>query len=208
MTHSTLQVHPEDDMIVALRDHQQGEVVGCDGQHVTLTARVAAKHKFARRNVSKGELLRMYGMVVGRATQDIAIGEPLTTTNLEHATDRVQATAGLHTWQAPDVSNWQDRRFQGFVREDHRVGTRNHWIVVPLVFCENRNIQVMSEAMLDELGYGRENHYRQMTRQLVSLQHAGAAPSAIVEAAWELAPVTQTQRRVFPQRRRNQVPAA
>jgi len=30
--------------------------------------------------------------------------------------------------------------FSRYVRSDGQVGTRNYWLVVPLVFCENRNI--------------------------------------------------------------------
>ena len=42
----------------------------------------------------------------------------------------------------------------GYHRADGQVGTRNYWLVLPLVFCENRNVDRMREALEEELGYG------------------------------------------------------
>lgn len=69
---------------------------------------------------------------------------------------------------APDVTHWQGRTFQGFHRANGRVGTANHWLVVPLVFCENRNIQVLQEALVDDLGYGRRKATSPRPRPLLS----------------------------------------
>jgi len=41
--------------------------------------------------------------------------------------------------------------FLGYRRSDGQVGTRNYWLVVPLVFCENRNIIVLKQAFEEEL---------------------------------------------------------
>ena len=48
---------------------------------------------------------------------------------------------------------WQDRTFTGFHRTDGQVGTRNYWLVIPLVFCENRNVEALRDAFEEELGY-------------------------------------------------------
>jgi altronate hydrolase len=56
----------------------------------------------------------------------------------------------------------------GYHRADGQVGTRNYWLVLPLVFCENRNVERMKEALEEELGYGSANNvYRQHVRQLI-----------------------------------------
>ena len=49
-------------------------------------------------------------------------------------------------WTAPDASRWRGRTFDGFRRPHGRAGAANHWIVIPLVFCENRNLAFMREA--------------------------------------------------------------
>jgi altronate hydrolase len=64
----------------------------------------------------------------------------------------------------------------GYHRADGQVGTRNYWLVLPLVFCENRNVERMKEALEEELGYGSEaNSYRQHVRKLLEQRQAGAS---------------------------------
>jgi altronate hydrolase len=47
------------------------------------------------------------------------------------------------------------------------VGTRNYWLVVPLVFCENKNIQVLKQAFEEELGFAAPQPYRRQVAELV-----------------------------------------
>ncbi len=61
----------------------------------------------------------------------------------------------------------------GYHRADGQVGTRNYWLVVPLVFCENRNVEQMREALEEELGYGGANSYRQHVRRLIERRADG-----------------------------------
>jgi altronate hydrolase len=79
-----------------------------------------------------------------------------------------------------------ERTFMGYHRADGQVGTRNYWIVAPLVFCENRNVEQMREALEEELGYGRANSsYRRQVRRLIKRQRENAetdAPSPILAA--------------------------
>jgi altronate hydrolase len=76
----TLRVHPDDQLIVALRDLKAGSVV--DG--ITLREDIAAKHKFAAQDFAVGEKVTMYGVTVGRATQAIPAGALVHTHNLKH----------------------------------------------------------------------------------------------------------------------------
>jgi altronate hydrolase len=64
------------------------------------------------------------------------------------------------------------------------VGTRNYWIVLPLVFCENRNVEQMREALEEELGYGRANNrYRRYVRRLIAERgNGGEAPHPTLAA--------------------------
>jgi altronate hydrolase len=107
-------------------------------------------------------------MVVGEAVEAIPRGGLLTTRNVRHRTDPYTATRHPVTFALPDASGWQGRTFKGFHRADGQVGTRNYWLVLPLVFCENRNVERMKEALEEELGYGSaHNSYRQHVRGLV-----------------------------------------
>jgi len=157
MTTALLRIHPDDDMLVALRDLADGETLTHDGDTLTTVGPVAMKHKLALRDVAAGDLLKLYGVTVGRATQPIRRGEAVTTANLEHHTAEVQlGETAAYAWQAPDVSGWAGQTFDGIVRADGRIGTANHWLVFPLVFCENRNIEQLRQAVERPLGYATD----------------------------------------------------
>src|SRR5947208_3938315 len=66
-----------------------------------------------------------------------------------------------------------NRTFNGYYRSDGRVGTANYWVFIPLVFCENRNMDVIREALQNELGYAVTEKYKSKTRQLVALYKQG-----------------------------------
>lgn len=169
-----LRINPADNLLVALRDLAAGESVSLDGKTWILKTAVGAKHKFADRDFAAGEPVKLFGVVVGKASQPIAAGELIHTHNIKHAADpfAVSLKKPYH-WTAPDASKFKGRTFMGYKRSDGRVGTRNHWLVVPLVFCENNNLQVMKEAFLRELGYANNDRYATLVQQLVAAKKAG-----------------------------------
>jgi altronate hydrolase len=171
-------IHPDDDMLVALVDLHAGETVEWAGQLLSIHTPVQRKHKVARRDCARGEILRLYGTPVGKATQPIASGCAVTTDNLEHYAPplHVDAHTPVPAWAAPDVARWQRVTFQGVVRKDGRVGTANHWLVFPLVFCENRNVEQLRDALVRPLGYGQEEDLADFTRSLLG-GAAGSAPA-------------------------------
>jgi altronate hydrolase len=199
VTDGYLQVHPHDDLLVALRDQPAGARVDWNGHSFELAQHIPAKQKLALRDIAAGERVRMYGITVGKAVHPLARGGLITTQNLAHATDAAKGDALVaYSWQPPDVSRWREATFAGFRRSDGRVGTRNYWLVVPLVFCENRNIRTMRRAMLDELGYGLGGQYQLHTRRLVEQYRAGRTAEEIASGpSAELAPSEQAAR-VFP----------
>lgn len=157
-------LHPDDDMLVALADLPAGTVVRWgEGQTLRLFTDVAAKHKLALRDCASGEILHLYGTAVGRSVGAIMAGSAITTGNLAHyaCTTQVSARGSAPRWVGPEVSQWRDRTFMGVVRADGRVGTANVWLVFPLVFCENRNIERLRDALTRALGYADEDlaHY-------------------------------------------------
>jgi len=185
----TLQLDPRDNVLVALADLPAGEPFAYGGQTYTLASNVPAKHKFAVQDFPPGSEIRMYGVRVGKTREPIVRGELLTTSNVLHDASGFAAHEAKYAWTPPDVSRWVDRTFLGYHRADGQVGTRNYWLVVPLVFCENRNIEALREAFEEELGYGRPRQYRQQVRDLLRHRLAGDAagsngvPSAASAAA-------------------------
>ncbi|MCP4463229.1 MAG: altronate dehydratase [Planctomycetaceae bacterium] len=194
----TLIVHPEDHMVVALTDLPAGSQIEVDGSQIQLANQVKAKHKFTRWPCRAGDYLKMYGLVVGQALRDLTAGERLDTTNLKHAVADIAAANQQKSWEAPEFERWREARFQGYARPDGRFGTRNFWIVVPLVFCQNRNVDVLREALWDQLGYGSRNRFSNMTRRLVELHAEGTAPELIRETAFHVDPYVNDAKPLFP----------
>ncbi|MCC7244510.1 MAG: altronate dehydratase, partial [Saprospiraceae bacterium] len=190
-----LQIHPLDNAIVALEDLFKGETIHLNGQSWTLADDVQAKHKFAAEALQPGDAVRMYGVLVGKAQSEVPIGGLLSTANLRHATLGYSLQTNTKTaWNGPDVRAWTQRTFQGYHRADGSVGTANYWLVIPLVFCENRNVDVLREALVTDLGYDKKHNYRAQTQQLIQLYSAGKSVSEILEADLITQPKAASQR--------------
>ena len=199
MKHQVARIHPADNVLVALLDLPIGTEVPWDSGFVTTTEAIPAKHKLAPLGLSAGQAVTMYGVLVGTAREAIRPGGRLTTANMQHATNAYDAHAQQRpAWQAPDVSAWQNRTFQGYHRADGRVGTANYWLVIPLVFCENRNLQVLQDALITDLGYARRKTYQPETRKLLELMQAGKTVEEILSADLEASAASVPNNRPFP----------
>jgi len=182
MAEQILQLDVRDNVLVALTALDAGTTVeysaGGERATITTTQLIPVKHKLALNDLKPGDLIYLYGMVVGEAVEPIARGGVITTRNIAHRTGAYSAEREPATFALPDASAWAERTFMGYHRADGQVGTRNYWIVVPLVFCENRNVEWLKEALVEELGYGgAQNSYRQHVRKLVEEQRHGDDPT-------------------------------
>jgi altronate hydrolase len=192
MAESVLQLDPCDNVVVALQPLKAGAVVRYGDHSCTVTEDVPAKHKLAIADLAPGDFVFLYGMVVGEAVVAIPRGGLISTRTIRHRASDYTATRLPVSFPLPDPSPWSTRTFMGYHRADGQVGTRNYWIVLPLVFCENRNVDRMREALEEELGYGgSHNSYRSHVRQLV--QHQSSSNGHRAED-----PARVTADRVFP----------
>jgi altronate hydrolase len=178
MADTALQIDLRDNVLVALTPLAAGTVVHYGHPPASdacpVTQNIPAKHKLALVDLEPGDLIRMYGMVVGEVVRAIPRGGLISTRNVRHRADPYTATRHPVSFALPDASPWQGRTFMGYHRDDGLVGTRNYWLVLPLVFCENRNVDRMREALEEELGYGSaQNSYRQYVRRLVRQRASG-----------------------------------
>src|SRR6202522_3633058 len=168
-----LRIDPKDNALVALTGLPAGEPITFAGEHYIPPSDIPAKHKFAIRDLAVGEEVIMYGGVVGLIRQPIPRGGLLSTRNVQHDASGFGPKVGEYAWAAPDVAGWSSRTFDGYHRADGQVGADNYWLVIPLVFCENRNVEALRDAFEEELGYGRPKLYRQQVRQLIAQHHPG-----------------------------------
>lgn len=181
MKHKVLKIHPKDNVLVALQDLATGQEIDFNGSKYTLRTDVAAKHKFTTQTLDTGAPVFMYGVLVGKAKEKIETGSRISTSNITHATDEYDVSAIRKTdWHIPEKSKWKEKTFMGYHRSDGSVGTANYWLIVPLVFCENRNVDVIREALLEELGYAKLNKYNSFSKKLVELYKTGASAEKIL----------------------------
>lgn len=179
MSQIVLKVHPKDNVIVALKDLRKGQTVQYEGISYQMQEDIPAKHKFFMQDLQKGGEIIMYGVLVGKAQADITSGSRMSTENTKHAAEPYTYRKTEYRWQAPDVSKFKGRTFNGYHRKDGRVGTANYWLFIPTVFCENRNLDVIREAMHNELGYAVTDKYKTYTHLLLEAYQKGEELSSV-----------------------------
>lgn len=192
-----LQVHPKDNVLVALQNLQKGEVVHYGGKEYTLQDSVRAKHKFVTQDLPAGGEVYMYGVLVGRAKQPIAVGEAINLGNISHAASDFTIGERRLDWNMPDTSAFKDRHFMGYHRADGRVGTANYWLVIPLVFCENKNLGKLERALVEDLGYGKTEPTDLQSLQLIDLYKNGKNIEEILSADLKVEATAPRTERLF-----------
>jgi altronate hydrolase len=195
---TVLQVNPNDNVLVALTNLLKDERVIFDGQEYQIQEPVKAKHKFATVDLATGDPIIMYGVLVGKAQEPIKRGGLISTANVRHAANDFSVGQRKTEWAKPDVSKFAGRTFNGYHRADGSVGVSNYWVVIPMVFCENRNLDVLQQALVNDLGYGRNRSYQLQAKQLVELYKAGKDVQEILQADLQADYDKHTSQRLFP----------
>jgi len=163
-----IKVHSSDNVAVALVNLNANETVLFEGENMTIVSDTRSKHKIALNNFEAGHKVIMYGVLVGKANKRIKKGEVLTINNVIHESAVVVEKTASKVWTPPMVDKWKDRTFLGYHREDGQVGTANVWLFFPLVFCENRNIEVLKDIFEKELLIKKVNKHQLLLRSLVN----------------------------------------
>tara|TARA_R110002020_G_scaffold296658_1_gene512334 strand:- start:134612 stop:136225 length:1614 start_codon:yes stop_codon:yes gene_type:complete len=163
-----IKVHPDDNVAVVLADLFVGDTVDFEGKKVIIQSDSKAKHKIALTDFMPNDPIYMYGVLVGKALSAIPYGGLLTTENVKHEANSVSQRTQSISWQAPDIAKWKERTFMGYHREDGQVGTANIWLFFPLVFCENRNIELLKDVFEQELSFHKASRERQLLRNLIN----------------------------------------
>lgn len=192
MKNLVLKINPADNVLVALQDITAGTVVNYAGTPYTVTENIPAKHKFFMHNMAAGDEIYMYGVLVGKVQQPVPAGARMTTDNTKHAAEPYAYRNVNYTWQAPDVTKFESRTFKGYHRGNGEVGTANYWLFIPTVFCENRNLDIIKEALYSELGYAVGHKYKSYTQSLAEAFANGDDIDSV-----DFSPVPAAKKRIF-----------
>lgn len=170
----TLKIHPDDNVFVALSNLNMDDEIIYGEEKIKLVNDIPAKHKFAAKDFQKDDEIIMYGILVGKSISPIPKGGLLSTRNVRHkASNYSGRTIDKFSWTPPNVEKWKNKTFLGYHRSDGQVGTSNIWLVIPMVFCENRNVDALKNAFVQQLGYASTDVYSEFVGELIQLYTNG-----------------------------------
>ena len=146
---SIIQIHPADNVAVALRDIEAGERVEAGDYQVVLPEAVARGHKFALRPIVAGENIVKYGLPIGHALSVIEPGVHI------HSQNGKTNLSDLDQYQyQPEFvtvpEQMADREVQIYRRKDGQVGIRNELWLIPTVGCVNGIARQIQTRFLKE----------------------------------------------------------
>ncbi|MCM0607538.1 MAG: altronate dehydratase [Ideonella sp. WA131b] len=135
MSSPFIRIHPDDNVVIARRQLVSGTRLAGEGggDGISVSGLVPPGHKVATRAIAAGEAVRRYGQVIGTATQAIAPGQHVHTHNLAFSDFARRHEPGAGARATGFVS--EPATFDGIVRADGRVATRNYIGVLTSVNC-------------------------------------------------------------------------
>ncbi|MFL6628118.1 MAG: UxaA family hydrolase [Vitreoscilla sp.] len=139
-----LRLHPADDVAVARAAIAAGAVLASPDGSLRAAADVPAGHKIALHAVAAGAPVRKYGQVIGVATSDIEIGQHVHVHNLDMGDSH--PVHGVGRSYVPTTPVPEPATFEGFVRSDGGVGTRNFVGVISSVNCSATVCKAIEKA--------------------------------------------------------------
>lgn len=135
-------------MVVCLRPFRQGETILVDGHELTVRSDIPPGHKLAIREIAESQPVFKFGWSIGLASAPIAPGDHVHTQNLrcDHTID-LEAISTEVPAPPPPIN---DYHFEGFVRPDGRVGTRNFIAVISNVNCSASVARMIARRFDDQ----------------------------------------------------------
>ncbi|MFQ5828411.1 MAG: UxaA family hydrolase [Candidatus Methylomirabilia bacterium] len=142
-------LRPEDDVAIAKVALATGTILDDDGTRIEVLQDIRPGHKVARRALRTGEPVRRYAQIIGFAAQDIAAGDHVHTHNLGIGELQRQYEFCTDVRPVDYYPPAQMRYFNGYRREDGRVGTRNYVAIVSAVNCSASVSQFVKDRYRD-----------------------------------------------------------
>ena len=130
-----IQIHPRDNVAVALETLPAGTALSVGGCEVTAAQEITRGHKIALAEIPAGGEVVKYGNVIGIAKEDIKPGSWVHTHNVK--TGLSEGGEYVYDHQVFELPKVPDRTFQGFRRKDGRAAIRNEVWIIPTVGCVN-----------------------------------------------------------------------
>lgn len=151
-----IKIHPADNVAVALCPLKAGAVISIDHKEITLSEDIPQGHKFALENLDKNQSVVKYGYPIGITK------EPVQTGSWVHIHNMKTGLGDLLTYtyhkNITDTVPAEESYFQGYKRENQKVGIRNEIWIIPTVGCVNnvatsieRKAQTLIKGSIDSI---------------------------------------------------------
>ncbi|MBQ1989067.1 MAG: UxaA family hydrolase [Clostridia bacterium] len=130
-----IKIHNNDSVAVAVEPLKSGDTVTVKNEIVTLLNDIPPGHKFALKDIKKGDNIIKYAYPIGHAKLDIKKGEHIHTHNTKSNLSDI-----LEYEYNPDIKEVEKLKpltFMGYKRPDGKVGVRNEIWIIPTVGCVN-----------------------------------------------------------------------
>ena len=144
MQSTTVRLHPADNVVVAITDLAPGSRLADEKAPCRDT--VPAGHKVATEAVPRGGIIRKYGQIIGRASHDIAPGEHVHSHNMTFSDHDRQYAIGTESAPTRFIPEREQAVFQGIVRKNGRVATRNYIGVIASANCSSSVARFIADA--------------------------------------------------------------
>ena len=143
----TIRLNAADDVVIARVDLPAGTEIIKEKIRVAVT--VPAGHKIATHDIKEGEPVRRYNQIIGFATRPIKAGEHIHVHNIGMGSFERDYAFGADCRATEFVA--QPATFQGYLRADGRVATRNYIGIVSTVNCSAHVTRMIAKHFTDDV---------------------------------------------------------
>ena len=145
----SIRLAPEDNVVVARVDILSGTEI--TGEGVTALDVVPAGHKIATRPIAVGEPVRKYDQIIGFASEPVEAGAHVHVHNCAMGDFERDYAIGRDIKPVDFVPEGNRASFQGYLRANGSVGTRNYIGVLTSVNCSATAARFIAEAVEERI---------------------------------------------------------
>lgn len=140
-------LNERDNVVVALTALPSGKTVG----GFATRQDIPKGHKLAREFIARGEAIYKIGHYIGHASQDIQAGDWVHSHNLKFAPQEHDPAAGNIAAAAIRSLEEPSPTFDGIIRPDGRIATRNYIGILPTVNCSATVGRLIADRLRDTI---------------------------------------------------------
>lgn len=142
-------MNKRDNVVVAIRALDSGDHL--DSENLSVSGPIPAGHKVSSCGIQKGEYILKYGQIIGMASAEIKAGEHVHTHNVEMSEFSRDYSVGSDVSPTDVLPEKERVTFDGIIRSDGQVATRNYIGVLPSVACSASVCRYIADAFTPEI---------------------------------------------------------